>query len=103
VVEKSLHLLEKLKGGRQFCVLVEGSFVCPMGVQVKQPRVADGAKAVNLQAPRLLTGGKDDLSHCLAESIFASFASVEFTKDKQLHCATPLRGQRSQMRDLRPG
>jgi hypothetical protein len=66
----------------QFGVLFERSFIYPVRVKVKEPRVSEAAKTVNFHAPRFLAGRDNHLSHRPPESVFASLAGVEATKDK---------------------
>jgi hypothetical protein len=56
VIDEWLDLLDELDGVRQPRMNLEGSFVSPLRMDVEESVVARGAKSVDLDATRFLTG-----------------------------------------------
>jgi hypothetical protein len=89
MIDERLDSLEERHGVRQFGVDVEGRFVNPARVKMKEAGIANGAEGVDRQAARLGPGRDDDIAQSRRDRGFVTLPGAKAGEDEELrHCAS---------------
>ena len=83
MADQRLHLPEELHRMRELRVAIERRLVDPLGVNVKEPGIADGTELLIAAASGLRTGGCRYLAESCHNGIFLPRASVESPDDEE--------------------
>jgi len=85
VIKQRLNCFDKAQRVRQRRVMLERSFVSPSRMQIKELRIARGAKRIQAHAPRLGTCRGNDLAQCSFDRAFVTRPGMKTREYIQLH------------------
>jgi len=85
MIDQRLDTRHELDGVGQLSVEFECPFICPVRVNVEQPRIADGAKGLDAKAAGFLARALDLSAQHGRDGGFMTFAGVKTGEDEQFH------------------
>src|ERR1700692_16374 len=88
MIDNGLHAINESPGMRQPGVGLEGRFVDPARMNVKQTRLASRTVGTDRHAAGLLARRSNHVAQCRSDRRLLSCAGVEAGEDEQLHGAS---------------